>query len=432
MRREHRIAILLTLICLALFGLWTEHKMLSAGRLLLVQSERNEYHAGYSDFSGLLTSYEMDDWHTAIRNPSLRLVRIDDPLLFLTEETIRQEIGATVDDSEEERAGKIFDFVEAYYSFSHPLYLSYVMHHPMFFFSVFGKGFCDDAAINMAYLGYMYGFEARTWWLDGHGVAELKYDGKWHVYDPDQLGIVRYQGEVASLDTLVLLAKEGKLPRFNEIIASTENNIPRTDVFWSPGPGSPYLELYGNEKRLFFDKLYMLSTDANFPVERFSTTQEFLSHYAGIGNYIREIPLADLFQDEQTAVVEDYFPMVAAFVVIPGGDSDLRETCMPEARLDTIRLKQEYWITAKPWHDESLRNTYLDLTVAFKAWELTPSYRLVMRNLGHLLHRHQDAKLLTVHFYSFDNARFDSDAMAQLKGKGLLWSGRDETGFNNS
>jgi len=59
------------------------------------------------------------------------------------------------------------------------------LHCPVKFFNVYGYGHCDDAAINLAMLWQAAGLNSRVWGLNGHVVAEVHYEGAWHVFDPD-------------------------------------------------------------------------------------------------------------------------------------------------------------------------------------------------------------------------------------------------------
>lgn len=61
------------------------------------------------------------------------------------------------------------------------------MHHPVRLLNVYGYGFCDDTATSFMVLAEKAGLPARVVHLarDRHVVAEVYYDGDWHMFDPD-------------------------------------------------------------------------------------------------------------------------------------------------------------------------------------------------------------------------------------------------------
>jgi len=78
------------------------------------------------------------------------------------------------------------------------------MHCPVRFLGVYGYGWCDDAAINLALLWRAAGLESRVWMLNGHVVPEVRYDASWHVMDPDAetFYVKPSSGELASVKQL--------------------------------------------------------------------------------------------------------------------------------------------------------------------------------------------------------------------------------------
>ena len=90
---------------------------------------------------------------------------------------------------------EIFKFVVENREHDEPMDESEEAHDPVKFFNVYGYGFCDDAATNFAKLVISAGMPARILGLPGHVVAEVYYDGGWHLFDPD--GEVYYSDPVS-------------------------------------------------------------------------------------------------------------------------------------------------------------------------------------------------------------------------------------------
>jgi outer membrane murein-binding lipoprotein Lpp len=58
------------------------------------------------------------------------------------------------------------------------------LHNPVKFLNVYGYGWCNDAAHNLAMLWRVAGLKARAWGLQGHVVPEVFYNEGWHILDP--------------------------------------------------------------------------------------------------------------------------------------------------------------------------------------------------------------------------------------------------------
>ncbi len=56
---------------------------------------------------------------------------------------------------------------------------------PVRLVNVYGYGLCDASANSLALLWAASGLKARVWYLTGHVVPEVYYDGAWHLLDPD-------------------------------------------------------------------------------------------------------------------------------------------------------------------------------------------------------------------------------------------------------
>lgn len=57
--------------------------------------------------------------------------------------------------------------------------------NPVVFFNVFGHGICAYFASAQTALARAAGLDARVWEIRHHTVAEIEYDGAWHMLDPD-------------------------------------------------------------------------------------------------------------------------------------------------------------------------------------------------------------------------------------------------------
>ena len=126
--------------------------------------------------------------------------------LKTNEEIVRFAVPAGGDDRE--RAFALYRFVRDYRYHWFPAESSTnagaELHCPVKFFNVYGYGHCDDAAINLAMLWQAAGLKARVWELQGHVVAEVRYDDAWHVFDPDgeTYFLTRDNKQVASFEAI--------------------------------------------------------------------------------------------------------------------------------------------------------------------------------------------------------------------------------------
>lgn len=93
------------------------------------------------------------------------------------------------------------------------------LHDPVKLVNVFGCGLCDDTNAALATLARQAGLPARLWGLGGHVVAEVSYDGGWHMLDAaDGVYFRDDEGAIAALETLA---------RRPELVASTANRALR-------------------------------------------------------------------------------------------------------------------------------------------------------------------------------------------------------------
>lgn len=89
------------------------------------------------------------------------------------------------------------------------------LHDPVKLFNVYGYGFCDDSAVALSALFERAGLPARLWHLrDGeHIVAEAYYEGRWHMFDADRLGLYLLRDNETVAGVLDLIADPGLVQR---------------------------------------------------------------------------------------------------------------------------------------------------------------------------------------------------------------------------
>lgn len=207
---------------------------------------------------------------------------------FCSNEEVIQHIGL-LKISERERARKIYIFlneniehVVSYSSFwrnplSHiidrvvfaPMYLLVSGRESLFLNTVIEpyqlidrrEGICHQQAIAFARLAEEAGIKSRTIWLEGHVVAEVFYEEKWHMFDPDCGVVFEENGDVLSYQDVISSpekiekayaesnCREGSGMR--EIFITQENNRFFDDFY----PHRPFLNAY-----------YLVTTIASYGV----------------------------------------------------------------------------------------------------------------------------------------------------------------------
>ncbi len=97
---------------------------------------------------------------------------------------------------------------------------------PIKMFNVYGYGICSSHSCEVEALARHIGLEARGWAIRGHSVAEVFFDGAWHMVDPSLINYFRKpDGKIASVDEIIAAVKKwhaenpgmndaGKLTRF--------------------------------------------------------------------------------------------------------------------------------------------------------------------------------------------------------------------------
>lgn len=122
---------------------------------------------------------------------------------MMSTETILEDIHE--EDTDRQKAQMIWEFICDNFVHSMPgLEEAVVVVSPAKSFSVYGYGFCDDAASVEMALWEAAGLKARLWNLKGHVVSEVYYDGGWHMYDADfKEYFVNSQGRVIGVKDII-------------------------------------------------------------------------------------------------------------------------------------------------------------------------------------------------------------------------------------
>ena len=114
-----------------------------------------------------------------LRSP---LVLVDGLYNWSTVESMAAEITRGCA-SDEEKALAIFNWVRIHGD--HQYSGDRKALNPVVFFNGFGHGICAYFASTQTALARAAGLEARVWEIEHHTVAEIYYDGAWHLLDPD-------------------------------------------------------------------------------------------------------------------------------------------------------------------------------------------------------------------------------------------------------
>ena len=412
------------IFCVSECKVFAQEKKNTAALSLLekIVDSRAAFYRAYMRPNEMLKMYEKDNYVLEVTNPSKKDIRIDDVGIFFDFDRIKEEMQISDDDTEKVKARKVYNFVKDKRVHAYGLYKDETMRNAPRFFSVYGAGLCHDAACNMAYLAHKVGLNARTWWLHGHVVADVTYDGKGHIFDPDALGIVEYEGDIADINGMVALAKEGKLGDYNEVYSTTKDNIPGIDTrYLSYEVDNPYLEFLPGEKKMFYEHVFMLTTDWDSFKGNPPARNKFYDEYEGnIGNFVREIPINKITAPDGSIVVGDYFPMVGAYITVPKKNikgkfksGDVR------VLVDSEIFKQKIFMPVLVQNSSGYKNVYIDLSLGVKNLERLPSYSVQVKGLGEVMDRYKDVKLVTVHYYSYANAKFDEEVLIELNKRGI-------------
>lgn len=388
---------------------------------LALANKRKVFQAEYNRPLALIQDLENQGHFLSLTNPSSATVLVKEPAVFYSIGKIEQEINPADHETYDVKIGRILKFVEDKRIHTFPLYESSELHNPVYFFNVYGCGFCDDAAQNMALLAQHMGYDTQTHWLGGHVVTSIRHDGDWRVYDPDALdglGAVKVDNHAATMDEMFKLAQENRLARYNEEYRTTENNrvVPIMERWETP---APTLELYPHEKRLFFKSLHMLSNGGNY-LAQFKTAEDyFLAYQDAIANFVRVIPLSSLEVIDNQIVLTDYFPFCGLFIMIPKACKNLPE--YPAAKMDTdVQITEpnpaplHVEIEETDFMYEGKTHRFMDLSFCLKNLEYRPSHTVRISKIR-TLSTINDVKILSVHYYGKTNADFSEKALRELK-----------------
>ncbi|MGZ3428339.1 MAG: hypothetical protein ACXVCV_16920 [Polyangia bacterium] len=124
------------------------------------------------------------------------------------------------------------------------------VHDPIKLFNVYGYSQCDCAAAAVTALGRAAGLSARGRSLLGHSVAELSFDGGWHMFDAAYIDqFPEPDGRIAHVDDLVA-AVSGWLTAHPDLAGNRAALLAKmADGSWRDGPAllaaSPYYSANG-------------------------------------------------------------------------------------------------------------------------------------------------------------------------------------------
>lgn len=379
----------------------TDQRVESVPELL---ARRAAFHRLTGDRLGLLDALDSST-EPSFNNPSAVSTPLDLTSIFLTRSRIISEISGKVSALEAsaqclQTAEGILNFVTQHSRHSFPMFESMELHAPVSFFTTFGSGFCDDAATMMVEIARWFGIPARTIWISKksggpviHVIAELNCKGKWAVYDADNFGIIRGEnGSPIDFAELADSAAQSKLKWVREpIIRMDPTYTERYDEFRRHEHGDPWGVLLPGEKRFYLKTPFFITSDGLYPPGGWATRAGVLEQYGEAeGNFVRVVPLATN-RDGSTLYVDDYFPIVAAFIRSRGAAQPSGSVTLMGKRggtqidLQTLEVfNQAGWI-------------YRDLTPTLNLLETTPSYSLRLSNLESL---EAGVELVTVHLYS--------------------------------
>lgn len=396
----------------------------------LIQNRR-KFHSDCNRHVPLIQAYENNTHFLSIKNHSKKIQLIKDPDIFYSIKKIEELLQLDKLKSDNQKIEKIHNFVEKHRKSTRPLYESSEMHDPVYFFNVYGCGFCDDAAQNMALLANHFGYNSRIHWLEGHVVSSIFHDAKWRIYDPDALGIVKIGNQVATIDDMVQLAKENKLERYNEAYSTIDNNRISSVIKRWKSP-IPTLNMLPNEKRFFYKDAFMLSNDGHY-LSYFKSVEDYFTTYRGtIANFVKEIPLSVFENDSNQIELTDYFPLCGLFISLPNRKGIISDNEYPIVKINTdlplLNNQKKTEFPKKPIYRQfkgfdvvgkSRSMKYLDLSLCLKNLEFRPSHSVQISNLN-ILSKINGAKLISVHYYSIKNLILNKNSLKNLEQKGVI------------
>lgn len=215
------------------YSLVSDARVLRHRSMVRLRSPENEYRID------ALAGGEISNSRVTIRNldervaVAPRLVLEGWPDLSSSEGILRSILRPDMTD--EEKTLAIWKFLVDWRCHYYPAEGGDEVHDPVKFINVYGYGFCDDSAQNAAALAKMAGLKSRVWGLDGHVVAEIFFDGRWHMIDPDHEVFYRASaGHIAGVEELAanpgIITQEPRDPigsdshAIAKLYTTTENN----------------------------------------------------------------------------------------------------------------------------------------------------------------------------------------------------------------
>ena len=418
---------LLTLTTLACNNPAQSNQATSNQLVSKILERRKRHIARYYKVDQLLELLESGSYWFELHNPSDKTVRIEAPDLWYNSSRLKQDLALDASDDPQTKLLKIYKLVQSRHSHSEPLYNTDLMHYPIRFLSTFGTGFCDDVAHVSSSIALQHGYRARIWRLNGHTLPEFYYSSAWHVLDPFKPGLgatYKPNGAIADLKHLVQLAKEDKLAHYNQEVRTTDDNQVteiRAEQLRS-GP-NPYLEMLPYERRYFFKRAYVLSTDGHRIRKKpeLNRAENFLPQYSSIANYVRVIPLdKQAHSNGKTFEIRDYFPIVAAFIRTSNPSTtawkslnSMLVTAESSAWLDQV------WTAGEHWSKPGL-GSLLSFSHALQHLDHNPSFALILTGPNNSPTTLNRVELITVHYYSRLNTYESPLSLRELEAVGFV------------
>ena len=310
---------------------------------------------------------------------------------FYTFTRIESELGRV--DRNHSGALKLYEYFAHRYVFTKAQY--YHRHDEMdytpYFFSASSSGLCGSAALSFVYLAQHYGFPARVVQLEGHVVAEIFYEGGWHMFDPSYAQyILNDYGAVASVSEVNALAKTNFFsdPYYSKAFFSkSEPWYPKKPSISKMNLAYSFI-LFPNEKVLFYDDLWMLTTDG-VTVEPDDKGQSFISiQSAKVANFVREIPLTALSEEmEKHIEIDSVFPLAGAFIYLPNhfNSNSFITNNLPQVQIQTNRLRSDQHYYAMPIRYYQIRDkSYISLSEFILNFEDVHSTKISIKNIGNI------------------------------------------------
>lgn len=371
-----------------------------------ILEERSTLIDEYYRVSDFLTAYPENKKLALLTNTTSEVLFADFSKAFYTFTRIESELGRV--ERNHSGALKLYEYFADKYVFTKSQYYHQLekMDYTPYFFSVSSSGFCNSAAANFVYLAQHYGFPARVVKLEGHVVAEIFYENGWHMFDPSYARyILNDYGSVASILEVNALAKNNFFsdPYYSKAFSSkSEFRYPKKLSVSEINPVYSFM-LFPQERVLFYDDLWMLTTDG-VTVEQEYADQPFISiHSAKVANFVREIPLSALSEEMKKHIeIDSVFPLAGAFIYLPNhfNKNNFVTMNLPQVQIQTKRLRQDQHYYEMPIRYYQIRDkSYISLSEFILNFEDVYSTKIVIKNIGNIFKISQQAKLILLYQY---------------------------------